>query len=261
MIQKLSTAVTKTAAACALAAAALVPVAANAAVIQLGFILDRSGSVADADWTIITSGLAAAVNTLIPVSGANTYEISVVTFSSAAAINIDSFLVTDAGGRATLAAQISGLNALGTSGGTNFAAAFTAMQLALTNGGIAATSYVNFATDGQQNQGGSGVTERNALITAGVDNISIEGIGAGVDANDLRNNFCYPQPCDSIDPFNFPAQGFYIGVANAAAYTAAIANKIAVVTGQVPEPGTLALVGAALGIAGVAGRKRATTAA
>lgn len=248
--------------ACALAAAALAPIAASAAPIQLGFILDRSGSIGSGNWTTIVNGLSNAVNTLLPTN--STYEVSVVSFSTSATIDVNSFLVTDAASRTTLAALISGISYTG--GGTNFAPAFNLMTTALTdalgmNGGGAtaansASSYVNFATDGVQSDAAAGLIARNALIAAGIDNISIEGIGSGVDANDLRNNYCFPGPCDDSAPYNFPVQGFYIGVANAQAYAAAIGNKIQVVTGQVPEPGSIALLGLALSALVLVKRRR-----
>ena len=54
---------------------------ARAATIQLGFILDSSGSIGAGNWGILTNGLATALTTHIPLGGPNTYEISVVTFS------------------------------------------------------------------------------------------------------------------------------------------------------------------------------------
>ncbi len=233
---------------------ALVPMAASADKIQLGFILDESGSVGSSNWQIIRQGLADGVD-LIPVGGADIYEVSVVSFSSGAIVRHANVLIDSLAARDTLSNQIETYNYIG--GSTNFAAAFNAMTNVLNNTiDTADASYVNFATDGQQNVGGFGISERNALIAAGIDNISIEGIGGGVDANDLRNNFCYPQPCDTTIPFNFPNQGFYIGVADAQAYADALKTKIRVVTGQVPEPGTVALLSAALFGMGIMRRRR-----
>ncbi len=238
----------------------MAPVASQAANIQLGFILDRSGSIGGSDWNVIIDGLSSAVGSLIPVGGPDTYEISVVSFASTASIDIARFVVSDAAARATLATTIFNLGDgrpgdVYTGGGTNFQAAFSAMTTALTPTiGGAAASYVNFATDGV---GTDGVAERDALIALGVDNISIEGIGGGVDAVTLQGSYCHPQPCDTTLPYNFPNQGFYVAVANAQAYAAAIRTKIQTVTGQVPEPGTLALVGLALAGVGFTARRKA----
>jgi hypothetical protein len=218
---------------------------AKADVVQLGFILDSSGSIGSSNWTTIVNGLKSAVNSWIPTN--SSYEVSVVSFGSTANINIDSFLVTDLASRTSLADQI-GLLPFLNGGSTSYSAAFTAMQAALfgANERTTTSSYVNFATDGEPNNGGDGTTQRNELIAAGVDNLSIEGIGANIDAAFLQNAICYPQSCDATSPYNFPTQGFYIGVADAAGYAAVIGNKVQTVTNQVPEPNALALLGLAL---------------
>lgn len=223
---------------------ALAPLASNAGTIQLGFILDESGSIGVTNWSIIRQGLSDAID-LIPYGGADTYEISIVTFSTSATIRTQNVLINSGAARDALSDAV--LTYGYTGGLTNFEAAFAQMKVALAPTiGNAAKSYVNFATDGFQNVGGTGIPERDALILSGVDNISIEGIGTGVDANDLKNNFCYPGPCTVLPVVNFDAQGFYVAVADATEYAAAIKNKVRIVTGQLPEPSSIALVGLAL---------------
>lgn len=255
----------------AAAAMAAAPLAASAATIQLGFILDESGSIGSGNYTIIKNGLKAAIANEIPIGGANTYEISIVSFSTAATTIVNRLLVDDAG---DVTAIGNALDADTFSDGlTNYKAAFELMTSLLTTPkqgetALPTTSYVNFATDGDPTAGGSGPQSdpshdvagkaaRDAMIAAGIDNISIEGIGSGVDASNLKNNYCYPNAggCDDTSPFEFPSKGFYIGVANAQGYADAIGNKIATIV-NVPEPGSLALVGLALAGIGAASRRR-----
>lgn len=242
-------------AALVLAAPLMTAPKADAAVIQLGFILDRSGSIGASNWNVIVGGLATAVGSYVPYNGTDTYEVSVVTFASTATANISNWLVDSQTARDNLVTAIQGLTAVYSGGGTAFGPAFTAMQTALAaSTNSPSLSYVNFATDGVQGDPAAGQTARDALIAWGVDNISIEGIGGGVDATDLQNNYCYPGPCDTTAPFNFPGQGFYIGVANAQGYADAIGGKIQTVT-QVPEPITTALFGLGLLGLGLARRR------
>jgi len=221
---------------------------AEAGPIQLGFILDSSGSIGSTGWNTIRTGLSNAILNEIPLGGL--YEVSVVTFSAALGQTIGNVVVTDAASRTALANQVAALNYLGST--TNFAAAFGAMAALMNPAG---TSYVNFATDGVDNVDTANTVPKLDLLKAAVDNISVEGIGTGIDVGFLQGTVCYPGPCDLTSPYNFPTQGFYVGVADAQGYADAIGNKIQTVV-TAPDPGsTLLLLG--MGLVGLrAWRKR-----
>lgn len=238
---------TAAAAAVAIAVVAGAPTDSKAALYQVGFLLDSSGSITSSGWNLITSGLANAISQF--AGKPDQYQLSVVSFSGTGQTQtIVNKQVVTAGNLATLQGQINAATFL--NGNTDFNLAFTQITSVMNPGvGSQVASYVNFATDGVPNDGGGeagGITARNSAIAAGIDNISVEGIGGGVNVSYLTNSICYPQPCTTFPPtVNFPAQGFYTPVANTAAYANAVANKIAIITG-VPEPASLALLGSAL---------------
>jgi hypothetical protein len=234
-------------AAAILAVAVGAPNLAKADLFQVGFLLDSSGSITASGWSTITSGLASALPLFVAPSVTDTYELSVMSFSSTTQTIVSPTVIT-AGNLAALQAAIVAAPFLNAN--TNFNLAFTNMTALMNPGASGAlASFLNFSTDGVPNEGGGeagGVTARNAAIAAGIDNISIEGIGSGVNAAYLTGSICYPTPCTTLAGNYFPTHGFYVPVASTADYAAAVEAKVRVITGQVPEPASLAVLGSAL---------------
>ena len=89
-------------------------------------------------------------------------------------------------------------------GNTNYAAAFSSMQTAL--GAIdqcCLREWVQVVCELRdrwcaEHRRNRSIPERNALIAAGVDNISIEAIGGGVNAAQPAKQYCYPLPCGGV---------------------------------------------------------------
>jgi hypothetical protein len=117
----------------------------SAGVIQLGFILDESGSIGSTTYAIIQNGLANAIDGLIPTD--SSYEISVVSFSTDTQTLVNHVLIDSAAARtavkkAILADAFSG-------GSTAMDLAFDAMSTALTGSTHSIDlTCANFATDG-----------------------------------------------------------------------------------------------------------------
>lgn len=230
--------------------------AARADIIDLGFSLDSSGSVGSANWNLVTSGLANALDE-IPLTGDDQYRISVVGFSSSAFdIVLPTILTSD--NLATVQSQIT--SAPFTSGSTCISCSIdllTANKIA--TGGFGNASLINISTDGEPNVGNlDGSSLRESAIAAGWDGLSAEAIGS-FDLGFL-SNLVFPQPplitddpteILTIDPFE---QGFVLQVENFEDYEFAIADKVRAIPDgdKIPEPGTvlglLAISGLGLGL-------------
>jgi len=231
--------------------AATYPSEVKAAVtVQVGMVLDGSGSISSSDWTTIVNGIASAVENNVPHDG--TVELTVVQFSTGLSETHGSFSFM---ARTEVAPTVIT--------GSNFATVATTIRNIAQDGGrtpmadgvwvawldmsgsqnfrTASKQVINVATDGEPNErwsdtnlrtpagtSSSDVTDaRNAAVTAGLDELDAEGIGTGVNVNYLRDSVVWPQPGTIAPPFN---AGWVQQVADAAAFAAAIGHKFEIIS-------------------------------
>lgn len=220
-----------------------------AAVIDLGFSLDGSGSVGNFNFNLTRDALADALGQ-IPTSGDNQFRLAVTQFGSNVGTIIAPTVVT--------AANISDLqntlrSASRIGGGTNTTGAINNLvDLFASDGGLGDTTLFNITTDGQPNNQTSVESAALAAFNAGVDGISLEAISvfSSFTLENMRRIASLGTTgavSDSgailTDVDNIPNavnQGFVIDVSSFADYEAAIEAKVGQViidvTGPTPVP-------------------------
>ena len=253
-------------AAAAIGALALGSLPVKAAVTQLGFMLDASGSVSSSDYNLLRGGLASALASL-PVDG--TVEITIVTYGTNVATVTAPTILT----AATLPTIQSAINTHTKAGGsTNTAGAITTLTALMTGSSVFSAvdtkSIMNLATDGAPNSQSAAVAAAAAAFLAGIDAMGIEAIGSGVSSQSALNNMAdiaFPDTV-TILPVNSttipnPINGsFVVPVSDFTQLDAVLLAKVqASVTppNPVPEPGSIMLLAGVLGVmAAISRRKR-----
>ncbi|WP_414896735.1 VWA domain-containing protein [Rhodovulum sp. YEN HP10] len=248
---------------------------ASAAVIDLGFVLDGSGSVSSYDFDSATAALSAALSQ-IPTSGDNQYRVAVTSYGYSSYTVVPPTVVTAAN---IASIQSAVLTAYKDDGGTDTAGAITYITDLFLDEGLGDTTLINTTTDGSPNS--QYLTESAALAanTAGVDGISLEAVGSGVSSPYALSNMARiaglgtsgdaDDGVIAADLGNLPnatETGFVIPVADFDAYGAAIEAKIGQViddtggnTGVVPLPAAMPMLLAGLGVFGFVRRRQTTT--
>jgi hypothetical protein len=225
----------------------------RAAVTQLGFAIDGSGSLSAADFTLETSGLAAAFAAL-PVD--STVEVTIVQFASGSVLEQAPLLIDSVATRTALIATTNAI--VQTGGNTNISAAVSQLTTAMTgsaNFDPAATdqSFINVSTDGEANEGNLNLNQVGTdAVNAGIDSISAEAVGQFANP-DLLLPMVRPTPnvgilpADSAPP-NPLDGGWVLPITNFNSFAPAIAAKIQVIV-PTPEPASLAVF--AIGLLGL----------
>jgi len=221
---------------------------------QLGFALDGSGSVSGANYNLLRTGLSDA---MAAISADGTIEITVVAYGSNSAIIVAPTLLT----AATLPGiQNAILNHAKVGGGTDTAGAITTLanqMIGSSNYLPSLTSIINLATDGAPNSQSASVAAAVAAFTAGIDALSIEAIGSGVNSGTALNNMAaiaFPDtvtilPLNSTNIPNPVNGSFVVPVSDFDALAPVLVAKVRASVNETPEPGTILLL--SLGLAGL----------
>ena len=211
---------------------------------QVGFILDSSGSIGAANWTIIKTGLANALNDPLCVPQNGSVEFTLTSFSTNATVNIAPTLLT----ANSLTGIVNTVNSLPfLNGTTNISDGLLKTADAMrasSRFSPALKQAVNLVTDGEPNQtvisGSCTMTDpransvcwRNYLLsrlqmTGLPDELDGEFIGVqGANSEWKRTQIVFPQPGSyanlATNTFN---PGWVLVVPNAAGFSAAVCQK------------------------------------
>ena len=209
----------------AMACAATWPVSASADILGLSLLIDGSGSMAAAEFTLQKTGYVNALTAQLPIDGS--VAIEVIQFSSSPN-TLTAFaltLIDSAADKTALLNAISGMNQIGLN-----TAIGPAIQLATADlMGFAGLTkqIIDVSTDGQGNVPNTTdqVTQASAAIAAGIDQVNALCISGAALCNFTRG-----------------VGSFDMTVASFADFATAINQKIQIEIHGVPEPSTLLVV-------------------
>lgn len=227
-------------AAFSLVAAVAVPVSTQAAPIELALVVDASGSISSSAWQLQMQGYANALAAVLPADG--TVAVSVIRFGQTASVVRSMTDITDATALNSLTSFFLGLSQSGNGSMTCISCGI--IQANSTFSSDPGRKIIDVSTDGAWNVG---VNPAGSAATVGTSAWAVENgnadvvnaIGIGLDVN-----------------FNYGPGSFNMKAADFAAFEAALTAKLQrEITGQVPVPGVLALVGIGLLGLGLARRR------
>lgn len=235
------------------AGVAATPGTGRADVIQLGIIVDSSGSIGTTNFNSMRTGIANALSAWVPTN--STVELTVVRFASGATTIVSPTLINSPATLASVVATVQGMTFTG--GSTAMDQGINLARTLVTGSpefAGAQRQVFNIVTDGVPNDSAATVAARNAAIAAGIDELSAEFIGpvGSGGYNFLLNQLVFPTPGYQAPPFQ-SGRGFVYPVTSfGVEFENAFREKLQFITtgGAVPEPATLAVFGFGALVAG-----------
>ncbi|MCF2950253.1 VWA domain-containing protein [Paraglaciecola aquimarina] len=155
----------------------------QAAIINLGFSLDESGSVGSSNFNLTRDALADAL-AIIPTTGTNQYRLAVTTFSSIVTQVIAPTIVS----AANIGALQTQLKATAYSGGGTATHSAISNLASLFSGFNTDLTLFNITTDGSPNSQSSAEGAALFAFNDYVDGISFEAVGGGINNTFALNN-------------------------------------------------------------------------
>lgn len=164
--------------------------------VDLGFILDESGSVGETNYESTVSALATALQAVPYDDPDIIYRVGVVSFGGGADTVVAPTAITSAAIRSGVIADLvteatSGYgNPSGITNATQWSVGMDRLVADFVNaGGVGDVSIANLATDGNRNGGGDPEDAAERMIDAGWDALSFEAIGSNITTSSLDFGF------------------------------------------------------------------------